>query len=203
MRKLAVMGAVSAAMLGAALAAQAATDTYNINGTLANSINSCFNIAVSLTGTDCSYARTRVPPYGTADRPQVRGRVLPEGLRRRRHQLQPGPERRQALPGRVRHRHDRRRGHAGRRHGRPDQRHLDHRRGLVQRLHGQRRPRAGALGLLHPDHGGERGQRRHPPRWAAASNTSSAPARSPTSAEPPSRRRASCRSASPRPTRCA
>lgn len=70
MRKLAVMGAVAAVALATATGARAATQTYNISGNLANSMNSCFNIAVSLTGTDCSYARTRVPQLPTPSGPK-------------------------------------------------------------------------------------------------------------------------------------
>jgi hypothetical protein len=70
MRKLAVTGALAALALGAASGSQAATQSYNITGTLANSTNSCFNIAVSLTGTDCSYARTRSPANATVSGPK-------------------------------------------------------------------------------------------------------------------------------------
>jgi hypothetical protein len=71
MRKLAVTGAVAAIALTAATGAHAATATYNINGSLSEAVNSCFNIAVSLTQTDCSYARTRSPTYPAASGPKM------------------------------------------------------------------------------------------------------------------------------------
>ncbi|MBM4196852.1 MAG: hypothetical protein FJ197_07105 [Gammaproteobacteria bacterium] len=71
MRKIAVIGAAVALAIGAATGAQAATQEYIIsNGLLSNSVNSCFNIAVSLTGTDCSYARTRSPSNPTPSGPK-------------------------------------------------------------------------------------------------------------------------------------
>jgi hypothetical protein len=45
--------------------APATTATYNISGTNSKVTNNCFNIAVSLTGDDCSYAKTRSPPSTT------------------------------------------------------------------------------------------------------------------------------------------
>ncbi len=73
MRKLAVMGAVAAAMLGTAASAGTATQTFNINGNLGKAVNSCFNIAVNLTSTDCSYARTRIPSLTTPSGPKFTG----------------------------------------------------------------------------------------------------------------------------------
>lgn len=64
MRKLVVLGAVAAAVLGMTSAARAEVQTYNLAGSsniLHDSVNTCFNIAVALTLRDCSYARTRIP----------------------------------------------------------------------------------------------------------------------------------------------
>jgi hypothetical protein len=41
--------------------ADASTTEFNVIGSMATTTNTCFNIAVSLTGNDCSYAHTRSP----------------------------------------------------------------------------------------------------------------------------------------------
>lgn len=73
MRKLAVFGAAAAVALGSIGAARADTATYNISGTFGEAINSCFNIAVLLTGEDCSYARTRSPALPIYSGPKFTG----------------------------------------------------------------------------------------------------------------------------------
>jgi hypothetical protein len=72
------MGAVAAVALGTA-GARAATETYNISGTFGNSVNSCFNIAVSLNQRDCSYARTRTPVQAITDGPKIVGAIYARG----------------------------------------------------------------------------------------------------------------------------
>ena len=62
MRKLAVIGTLALSVLWAAMPVEAATTLYNVSGAMAITTNNCFNIAVSLTGNDCSYAKTRFPP---------------------------------------------------------------------------------------------------------------------------------------------
>ena len=78
MRKLAVIGAFAALALSSLSTVEAATQTYNINGALGKAVNSCFNIAVSLTGTDCSYARTRVPANNNPSGPKFTSGFYPK-----------------------------------------------------------------------------------------------------------------------------
>jgi hypothetical protein len=73
------MGAVATALLGALPGAQAATEVYNISGSMGSSLNICFNIAVSLNNRDCSYAHTRTPPTPTWDGPKLGGSFYPKG----------------------------------------------------------------------------------------------------------------------------
>lgn len=61
MRNLFKMGTLGAGFMGLALTAGAAETTYNISGQLVGVHNICFNVALSLTGDECSYARTRLP----------------------------------------------------------------------------------------------------------------------------------------------
>jgi hypothetical protein len=61
MRNLARLGTLAAGVLALGSPAGATAITYNINGELGNLTNICFNIAVSLTNRDCSYAKTRAP----------------------------------------------------------------------------------------------------------------------------------------------
>lgn len=61
MRNLFRMGTLGAGFMGLALTAGAAETTYNISGQLVGVHNICFNVALSLTGAECSYARTRKP----------------------------------------------------------------------------------------------------------------------------------------------
>jgi hypothetical protein len=63
MRKLAVIGALSAGLLSLAGRAGAATVDTLVGGLLSNSDNACINIVTLLSAADCSYAGTRYPVY--------------------------------------------------------------------------------------------------------------------------------------------
>lgn len=62
MRKLAVIGAVTASMLGGAVVSKAATTDYAIEGVAAGGVeSSCTNIVLAFNNSDCSWAKTRQP----------------------------------------------------------------------------------------------------------------------------------------------
>jgi hypothetical protein len=62
MRKLAVIGAVTAGVLGGGVASYAATTDYDIEGINAGGVeNNCTNITLAFNNSDCSWAKTRQP----------------------------------------------------------------------------------------------------------------------------------------------